>query len=400
MGPERGRTREWRGRIGWVAALIAGLGFAACAYDPLADGLSGDVTCHDCHGSTDNPAPPVSVDGATDTAELAVGAHQSHLTGSEAQQSAMCAECHIVPSRVDDEGHVDALPAEVTFGSLARQGGLTPEWDRAGATCRNVYCHGAGLADGGFAPQWTVVDGTQAACGTCHGLPPETVSGGGAHPPYTNCWTCHPDTVKSDGTIDETTGTHVDGQVEVADLACNTCHGDETSPAPPPDTSGNTDTTAPGVGAHRSHLDASDWHAQVSCEACHVVPQSMPDPGHVDSALPAEVTFGDQATGSGTLEPVYDYDDNSCSQVYCHGYSLYDGGPPSDPVWTEVGVGTANCGTCHGLPPAEPHVQIDTCVACHSCVVDDNNQIIPENAYLHINGTVNLEAAGSCPEPP
>ncbi len=386
--------------MGIAIGLACGTAVPGCAFDPLADGLPEEITCHDCHGSEDNPAPPTSVNGSTDTADVAVGAHQSHLAGDVEHEESTCSECHVVPDSVDEPGHVDNLPAEVEFGPLASHGGLEPAWDRETATCSNVYCHGAALAGGGATPTWTVVDGTQAACGTCHGVPPATTAAGVTHPPYLNCATCHPNTVKADGTIDEQGGYHIDGTVEVADLACDSCHGDETSPAPPPDTSGNTNTTVPGVGAHRSHLEASDWHAQVACTECHLVPEAMPDAGHVDTALPAELTFGDLATAGGTIEPHYAYDDNTCTNVYCHGDTLFDGGPPSDPVWTQVGVGTTACGTCHGLPPASPHPQLDTCVSCHGCVVDDDNAILAEQAYLHINGTVNLEAAGSCPDPP
>jgi len=399
-----GLDAAWRGGLlalgAGAVALGLGIVLTGCPYDPLADGLPGSITCHDCHGSEAGPAPPRSVEGATETTDIAVGAHQSHLFGDADQQAAMCAECHVVPERVDDPGHVDGYPPEVTFGVLAGAGGLNPEWDREAVRCTNVYCHGASLGDGGAVPIWTVVDGTQAACGTCHGTPPEVTSGGAAHPPYSNCWTCHPDTVLADGALDPESGTHIDGVVEIGDLACNACHGDDESPAPPPDTSGNTDTSAPGVGAHRSHLGPSDWHAEVACNECHLVPEAMPDPGHVDSALPAEVVFGDRATAGGTAEPVYDPNAHSCNGMYCHGYTLFDSGPPSPPVWTAVGTGVADCGTCHGLPPAAPHLQLDTCDVCHGCVVDDQQAIVPGRAYLHINGEVNLEPVDACPGPP
>ena len=67
-------------------------------------------------------------------------------------------------------GHIDhPLPAYVIFGNLA---GSTATWN--GSTCSNVYCHGATLANGGGTatkPLWTVVNGSQSQCGSCHGLP-------------------------------------------------------------------------------------------------------------------------------------------------------------------------------------------------------------------------------------
>jgi predicted CxxxxCH...CXXCH cytochrome family protein len=47
-----------------------------------------------------------------------------------------------------------------------------------GGSCVNSYCHGdsfiGGRPSGGslVQPLWTVVDGSQVSCGTCHGLPP------------------------------------------------------------------------------------------------------------------------------------------------------------------------------------------------------------------------------------
>ena len=63
-------------------------------------------------------------------------------------------------------------------------------WDHETGVCSNVYCHGEfkwnGSGNLDNDPVWTTVDGTQAACGTCHGLPPA--------PPHFNgdqCSMCH-----------------------------------------------------------------------------------------------------------------------------------------------------------------------------------------------------------------
>src|SRR5689334_5928754 len=70
------------------------------------------------------------------------------------------------------------------------------------------------------------------------------------------------------------------------------CHGDDNSNAPPMSISGVADTTATGVGAHQVHLNPSpSWHQKVECSDCHVVPQAVGDPGHIDGDNKAEVIF-------------------------------------------------------------------------------------------------------------
>lgn len=85
---------------------------------------------------------------------------------------------------------------------------------------------------------------------------------------------------------------------------CSVCHGSQANAAPPVDVSGNSATTETGVGAHQSHLGPSSWRAEISCSECHVVPADVGDPGHADTALPAELTWraGNQRGGHPELE--------------------------------------------------------------------------------------------------
>lgn len=140
-----------------------------------------------CHGDPDSNAPPADLNGGVDTTLVGVGAHRSHLQAEPTWHRRVdCSDCHLVPNNVADEGHLDGVPpAELTFGDIAQTGGLTPAWD--GQNCSNVYCHGGGLTGGALnQPQWTTVDGTQAACGNCHGLPPLA-----PHPDNNDCGACH-----------------------------------------------------------------------------------------------------------------------------------------------------------------------------------------------------------------
>lgn len=151
-----------------------------------------DVTgsCTACHGG-DTPAPPVDLEGHTDTNFRGVGAHQTHLVGTGRSRVLECTECHRVPDEVLAEGHLDSnVPAEVVFSGVATARGTEPVYDNG--TCLESYCHGANFASrypsGGSVtePSWTQVDGSQNACGSCHGLPPPL-----PHPQIATCADCH-----------------------------------------------------------------------------------------------------------------------------------------------------------------------------------------------------------------
>src|SRR5204862_6241572 len=72
-----------------------------------------------------------------------------------------------------------------------------------------------------------------------------------------------------------------------ASAACSsTCHGSGGIAAPPRDLGGHTDTTSLGVGAHRAHVEGSTWHKRVECANCHLVPDQIGDPGHIDTDPP------------------------------------------------------------------------------------------------------------------
>jgi len=115
-------------------------------------------------------------------------------------------------------------------------------------------------------------------CQECHG---KDYSGGRAHK---SCLECH---------------TRPGGPE-----ACNTCHGNEKNNAPPRDLAGNLDYTFPGVGAHQAMLNAG-----VSCGTCHVVPDSVYAPGHIDSTPYAEINpnLG------------WNHSTETCSSAGCHG---------------------------------------------------------------------------------
>lgn len=356
-----------------AGAFDAGLDDAGTADAGADDAGQVVLTCTSCHGDV-NPAPPRDVDGGTDRSLRTVGAHQVHLGPSGWHREVRCEDCHRVPAAVDAPGHLDAPPAELTFGGVANAGDVASSFD--GATC-TTYCHGVTL-DGGTTtqPDWRF--GSRISCYQCHGIPPPP-----PHPataPFA-CSRCHPDVFANPQG-------HIDGRLDVT-VDCKACHGDPSSPAPPADTQGRTSTALRTVGAHRAHLGPSRWHAQLDCADCHTVPTRLDDPGHIDPS-PAELHFGSLAKARGASPA---WDGATCS-AYCHGQTI-DGGTNHTPLWTKVDGTQAACGTCHSLPPAAPHPQNPRCEICHGAVVDGGLDFIdPE---LHINGQVDVSlACGSC----
>ncbi len=372
------------------AALI--LGLAACGTgritgSPDWDGGVADAggdreftTCAaPCHGSEGNPAPPFDTQGRASTSERGVGAHRSHSGPSLSHREVPCSACHVVPTRVDDPGHLGSeAPAELTFSGVA----ASTEWD--GEVCSSSYCHGASLTGGTItAPRWTLVDGSQAACGACHGVPPPP-----PHPDSSECGDCHPTMIPGAGLVIAYPELHGDGKLDVvAAGACDGCHGSDGNPAPPVDLAGNTSTTETGVGAHRAHLQTSTWHKQVSCAACHVVPTAIADVGHADTDPPAELTFGPLA-GAAV------WDGSTCSGSYCHGSSL-TGGTATEPVWTTVDGSQATCDSCHGAPPPPPHPDNSDCGLCHPTMTPGAGLVIAYPA-LHIDGNLDLRDDQPC----
>ena len=184
--------RAWAGLAAstWVAAL------AACgdARPAIASNAGASATCTACHGVTNN----------------STGSHRSHVTAGPLAAAFDCSECHPKPAKLVSPGHMDGV-VTITWGALASVGGAA-SWDPTAATC-TVYCHGS-AAKGGTnpTPRWTRVDGSQAACGTCHGLPPPGHPALATGSSAATCNACHPETVKADGTVDAVAGKHVNGR--------------------------------------------------------------------------------------------------------------------------------------------------------------------------------------------
>ncbi len=341
--------------------------------------------CTPCHGASGRPgtplqqaAPPNDLSGNTEMSAPGVGAHQIHLATTAGHRAIECGECHVVPRTVEQPGHADGKgPAQFVPGPLASYAGRAPRYDAVAHTCSNVYCHLDAT------PQWTAprVD----ACGTCHSLPPAA-----PHPQSKDCYACHGETVDKSGAIVDVTK-HIDGKVEVSQT-CHSCHGTPESVAPPRDLAGNTDPSAPGVGAHQKHLAGGAKSRPIACGECHVVPAKVGDSGHLDDTEGAEVTFSGVARTE-KHEPSFDAKTLRCADSWCHSPQP-DGKPAASPRWTGED-GDPTCTTCHGQPPSAPHVQMSNCSFCHLDVAGDAKDSI-KNRALHVDGKVEVVLPTKC----
>jgi predicted CxxxxCH...CXXCH cytochrome family protein len=384
---------------------------------------SGTVVCGDCHKS----------DGVQGTGTLMnSGSHLRHIDTLTHRKQ--CSECHNGAGSGTSK-HVNNL-IENSFS--ADPFGGTPSYSQSPNTpgngygsCSTVYCHSIGQRNGGTAlapgtsdyknPSW----GGTAICGACHAI---NISSGSHTPhlsvPGYDCINCHNNagsgTIKhADRNIDiefsgfAGTGTYSQnpnppgngygscsttwchgtmspqwGTDLSAVAACEKCHGSAGTAALGTfkDTAGNTSGNR--VGAHVSHLASThNFTVDVACNKCHAVPASVTAAGHIDSALPAEV--------SGTIG--YAGGGGSCSTTYCHGDNMPRGtteGLNSIPAWNAVGYlnGTPShdCAQCHGYPPmaigAHAGAGPTTCIICHDHVNASGTGFTDPSK--HVNGVL------------
>ncbi len=199
--------------------------------------------CNTCHGIFRAPAsdflssaPPKGVLGDTAQTYVGVGAHEKHLRTGTLGLPLKCQECHVVPATLTQPGHIDTkLPAEVvmqdTLAGLVTGNGAVhpvPSWNGIAFTCASTYCHGNWMlkkstsaypwiynptdsvmvGNMANAPVWTG-GSAQAACGTCHGLPPQ-----GHTAALGACVNCHSDVVDANMQIIDQSK-HINGKIDV-----------------------------------------------------------------------------------------------------------------------------------------------------------------------------------------
>jgi predicted CxxxxCH...CXXCH cytochrome family protein len=357
---------------------------------------AGQLACNTCHGSAQSPAPPRDLAGTSLPSNLGVGAHRKHVDANVA-----CTECHQDIRALEDEGHyrrngvfqIDFmtgrfLPADVQLARSNDAG--VASWNRGQATCTNTACHAPVPSDTramNMAPVWTSLG--QVGCGSCHGQPPAS------HPAdQLACQTCHGAGYEP-GRVNA--ATHLNGLVDFRGDAsrCDSCHSGPSSPQFV-DLSGRTvDAGVRTVGAHDAHLKSNRLRGPIACNECHLVPNTLAAPGHIDSAAPAEVfPLGFTGISAGqTVMPVYDATNATCTTSCHQGQGDVDLAPGliRTPSWTG-GPSQAACGTCHGLPPQDGsqwHALATPCATCHGGSIElDGGIIFDGGTSRHIDGRV------------
>ncbi len=345
--------------------------------------------CSLCHGDVETSAPPRALTGDMGTSNVGVGAHRNHLDPDPTwHRVVQCNDCHAVPATSSAPGHMDDGDnrAELSFSALAG----AADWN--GTTCENAYCHGATLTGGALTtPEWTKVDGTQDACGNCHGAPPPA-----PHPESDDCGSCHRTMQPGDNRTFLDPDSHMNGVLDLGDdvsgAGCDSCHGSDGISAPPKDLLGNTDRASVGVGAHREHLGTSDWRREIFCSDCHSVPTSVDTPGHMDGDNKAELIFA-------ALNAEASYAGGTCSNLYCHGTGRAPNGTMS---WTAAG--TLECTSCHGTNAGGPDLSgdhnkhfregVQQCDECHDAVVARDLTVDAPNMHLNGLNEVQMKTGG------
>jgi predicted CxxxxCH...CXXCH cytochrome family protein len=160
---------------------------------------------------------------------------------------------------------------------------------------------------------------------------------------------------------------------------CASCHSAPGEGPPFRDQTGATDPHRVTVGAHDAHVHA-EIAGPFACGECHTVPQTVGQPGHLDTVPPATVKFGPLAR-TGGASPTYS--GFGCQASYCHG-NFPGGNRTNAPSWIG-GASVGQCGTCHGLPPPSgrhpEHAAAGIrCDQCHG----------PFLQATHVNGKVDV----------
>lgn len=202
----------------------------------------GPEECNTCHGDFTDPnrvSPPRDLSGSASTSSRGVGAHLIHLKDNVLGKKVECAECHKIPVNFSDMGHVDTdLPAEIIFAdSLAgykTPADKKPSYSASTISCSNTYCHGNftfyrdsaatarryaytsdKMVGANRTVKWNKVDGSEIACGTCHGKtanPNDPSPEGHLSSSLTACVFCHAGVVDNTGKIIDKTK-HINGKV-------------------------------------------------------------------------------------------------------------------------------------------------------------------------------------------
>ncbi|MDD2897324.1 MAG: CxxxxCH/CxxCH domain-containing protein [Desulfuromonadaceae bacterium] len=423
----------------------------SCHFHSSANG-SFSGACTACHGY---PPTTATLGGSTGLAVPATGATSTLPGGHDrhAKQRYMgCNTCHTgyaaksMPSNSIDigfsingtnfPGFGGNVSGGIFNGTTLNSGytwsggpGTTVTSGNPVITC-NVYCHGSTLTGGNATPPtWTITDGSQRSCGTCHGVSSATAPVTASHTRHAKdntipCATCHGAHDNNDhvngsvewnlsglgggatykGAVSGGTGTvapsasfgscaniscHSSGQaadgstspltygtpVWGGSLSCGDCHKNMKS-----------DAAAPG--SHVQHAQT----ASIACATCHdgYTEASVNTATHSNGSINLAFSGAAAATtySQGATHPLGNgY--GTCSTASCHA-NVYGTGTVTTPVW-----GTASgCTACHTTPIASTgpatgsHAKhnVTDCSLCHTGAT--TNAATP--TANHIDGNIDV----------
>jgi predicted CxxxxCH...CXXCH cytochrome family protein len=322
------------------------------------DQPGGALACSTCHGSGTKAYPPR--DPCFFPGEVG-GAHAAHVTPSPERAGGVpCSTCHPTPGSPVIAGlHGDGV-VEVTFDPAVVPGPAS--YDGATGACA-VSCHD----HGGTKPRVTWTEAASpVGCNDCHLSPPPGHSPG-------PCSGCHAE-ANAGGTALTGGPLHLNGKVDLGDGSglCGACHGTGSSPWP-------------STAAHPAHQNPT-LSLPLACSSCHVVPETILDPVHLDGTV--HVAFSGLAVARGA-QPIFA--GGRCTNVACHGARLAD--PPATPAWDDASGAQALCGACHGTPPSE-HTTSTACSRsdCHGSEVTLDSSGAPRisttGKVLHVDGII------------
>ncbi len=267
---------------------------------------SDTVVCGSCH-----PA------GATAPTSVK---HTKHL----AQYTDQCAYCHsgYTKSSINSAKHLNFVK-DVDFGYSHPSGTAgNPSFNSSSKTCSNVYCHGNfprvtynGAANtnpgNGSAPAW--LDGSSAACGSCHGSASNNYSSNthGKHTANTSNYFNNSSSIES----------------------CDACHYYGTDGAG----TGWLSTSLQGSYGTANHADFSINNSGVNADV-----NFKADNADLASKISPETLV--------TLHTTWNPGSTTCTNSWCHGNfskpgTLVGNNATSTPNW--LISSTAACGTCH-----------------------------------------------------
>ncbi len=328
--------------------------------------------CSGCHGYPPTDATLGTSTGLVSpasgaTSPASAGAHAIHVT----TRSMTCNTCHTGttmptldnkitvgfaingsnwPGFVGSVGTYNTYSGHTPLNSpYTFNSGSVTTTVATGAGYRNscdVYCHANWPgSNGSLNPSWVITDGTQKACGTCHGASAAT-------PP--------------------TTGSHVrhagNGATSLA-LTCDKCHG--------------------------AHTDNSHVNGNVKWDLTGIATTAQ-----YKTPAGAYATTG----GTNAVAPSASY--GQCNNIYCHStvQGATGSGAPATYATPTWGGAALTCGSCHadmsgvsgsGSHPKHANTAKIACSLCHGVGYNSTTVTYPKHANGFINISTNGYATGT-----